>query len=81
MQNLAKFSEKPGKLHFEGLVHIFRYIIYYMILGLNYYADINDSPLSELLRQAIIITENQFMAFSDSSWQDFLDTGRSKGAY
>ena len=28
---------------------------------------------------ARINTDNQLMAFSDSSWQDFLDTGRSKG--
>ena len=39
------------------------------------------APLSELLRQAIIKTENQFMALSDSSWQDFPDTGRSIGVY
>ena len=40
-----------------------------------------DAPLSDLLRQASIKTENQFMDFSDSSWQDFPDNGRSIGAY
>ena len=29
------------------------------------------APLSDLLRQASIKTENQFMDFSDYSWQDF----------
>ena len=40
-----------------------------------------DAPLSYLLRQDIIKTENQLMAFSDSIWQDFPDTDRSTGAY
>ena len=40
-----------------------------------------DAPLSDLLRQAIIKTENQLMEFSDSSWQDCPETGGSRGAY
>ena len=50
-------------------------------MGLNNYADIIDAPLSDLSRQDIINTENQFMAFYDSSWQDCPETGRSTGAY
>ena len=64
---LAKFSKKPGKLHFEGLVHLLRYIRYNRTLILKYYADINDAPVSDLLKQASIKTENQLMNFSDSS--------------
>ena len=74
------FSSNPGKVHFEGLVHLLRYIRYNNTLALNYYADMNDAPLSDLLRQANINTENQLMAFSDFSWKDFLDTGKSTGA-
>ena len=48
---------------------------------LKYYAYIKDVPLYDLLRQASINTENQLMAFSDSSWQDCPDTGRITGAY
>ena len=40
-----------------------------------------DAPLSDLLRQAIIKTDNQLMAFYDSSWKDCPYTGRSTGAY
>ena len=36
-------------------------------LGLNYYADMKDAPLSDQLIQANINTKNQFMAFSDYS--------------
>ena len=50
-------------------------------LGLKYYADLNDAPVTDLLRQANIKTKNRLMAFSDSSWQDCPDTGRSTGAY
>ena len=48
---------------------------------LKYYSNQNEAPLSDLLRQANINTDNQLMAFSDSSWQDCPDTGRITGAY
>ena len=50
-------------------------------MGLKYYADMNYAPVTDLLRQASIKTDNRLMDFSDSIWQDFPDTGRSKGAY
>ena len=50
-------------------------------LGLKYYADLNDAPVTNILRQANIKTNNRLMEFSDSSWKDCPDTGRSKGAY
>ena len=58
-----------------------RYIRDKNTLSLKYYADLNDAPVTDLLRQANIKTKNQLMAFSDSSWQDCPDTGRSIGAY
>ena len=48
-------------------------------LGLKYYADLNDAPVTDLLIQSNIKTKNHLMAFSDSSWQDCPDTGRSTG--
>ena len=78
---LAKFSANPGKVHFEGLINLLRYIMDNKTLGLNYYADLNDALVTDLLRKASIKTKNNLMAFSDSSWQDFPDTGRSTGAY
>ena len=81
VHKLAKFSANPGKVHFEGLVHILRYIRYNKTLGLKYYADMNDAPVTELLRQASIKTENHLMAFYDSSRKDCPYTGISTGAY
>ena len=66
---------------FEGLVHFLIYIRDNNTLGLKYYADLNDAPVTDLLRQANIKTKNNLMAFSDSSWKDCPDTGRSTGAY
>ena len=81
VHKLAKFSADPGKVHFEGLVHLLRYIRDNKTLGLKYYADLNDAPVTDLLKQANNNTNNNLMAFSDSSWQDFPDTGRTVGAY
>ena len=50
-------------------------------MGLKYYSDLNDAPVTDLLRPANIKTKNHLMDFSDSSWQDCPDTGRSTGAY
>ena len=50
-------------------------------MGLKYYEDLNDAPVTDLLRQPNIKTKNHLMAFSDSSWQYCPDTGRSTGAY
>ena len=50
MKRLEKFSANTGKVHFEGLVHILGYIRDINNLGLKYYADINDAPVSDLSR-------------------------------
>ena len=78
---VSKFSGNTGKVHFEGLIHLLRYIRDNKNLGLKYYAYLNDAPVTDLLRQANIKTNNHLMGFSDSSWQYFPDTGISKGAY
>ena len=81
VHKLPNFSANPGKVHFEGLIHPLGYIRDNKTLGLKYYADMNYAPVTDLLRQACIKTENHLMGFSDSSWQDFPDTGRSTRSY
>ena len=80
VHKLAKFSANSGKAHFEGVIHLLRYISDNKTLGLKYYADLNDAPVTDLLRQSNVNTNNHLMDFSDSSWQDFPETGRSTGA-
>ena len=67
VHKLAKFPANPAKVHFEGLVHLLIYIMDNKTLGLKYYADMNDAPITDLLRQASIKTDNHLMDFSDSS--------------
>ena len=81
VHKLANFSSNPDKVHFEGLVHLLRYISYNNTLVLRYYDYTKDAPLSGLVIQGSINNENQLMDFSDSSWQDFPDTDRSTGSY
>ena len=81
MHKLAKFSANPVDVHFEGLVNILIYIRDNKTLGLKYYSDMNDAPVTDLLRKDSIKTENHLMAFSDSSCKYFPDTGISIGAY
>ena len=47
VHKLAKFSANPGKVHFEVLIHLFRYIRDNKTLGLKYYAYLNDAPVTE----------------------------------
>ena len=55
VHKLEKFSSKPSKVHFEGLVHLLGYIRDNKTLGVKYHADMNDAPVTDLLRQASIL--------------------------
>ena len=81
VKNLAMFSSNPGKVHFEGLVHLLRYIRDNNTSVLKYYANINDALVSYLLRQASIKTENHLITFSGSSCKYCPGTGISTGSY
>ena len=63
VQKLAIFSSNPGRVHFDGLVQLLVYIGDNKHLGLIYYANIEHENLSNILRQASIKTEDQFMVF------------------
>ena len=63
VHKLAKFSANPGKVHFEGLVHLLRYIRDNKTFVLKNYADLNDAPVTDILRQANINTKNHLMNF------------------
>ena len=81
VHKLETFSSNPGKVHYERLVHLLGYNRDNKTLGLKYYADMKDAPLSDLLIKANINTKNQLVAFYDSICKDCPATGRSTGAY
>ena len=63
------------------MVHLLSYIRDNKTFVLKYYADMNDAPVTDLLINNSIKTENHLMDFSDSSWQYCPDTSRITGAY
>ena len=69
-----------GGVQFEGLVQLFLYIRDNKNLGLRYYANIECTPLSDLLRQAIINTKKKMVVLSYSICQDCSDTGSITGS-
>ena len=75
VHKLETFSSNPGKVQFEGLIHLLIYIRNNNTLVLKYYANLNDVPVTDILRQANIKTKNNFMAFSGFSWKHCTDTG------
>ena len=81
VHKLETFTANPGKVYFEILVPLLRYIRDNNTLVLKYYANINDAVVSDLLIQASIKTENQLMYFYDSSWKYCPDTGICTGSY
>ena len=49
LHKLKKFPSNPGKLNYEGLVHLLRYIRDSKTLYWKYYNNMKDAPLSDLL--------------------------------
>ena len=66
VNKLAKFPSNPGKVYFEVVLHLLRYNRDFKNLGLISYENIDDAPLSYLLIQDIISTEDQLIVFYDS---------------
>ena len=63
---LELFLSNPGEIYIEVLVQCLGYIRDNKNLGLEYYARIEDTPISYLFRQAIINYDNPLMVFYDS---------------
>ena len=77
----VKVLSNPGKVKFGGLTQLLRYVRENKNSDLTYYAKIEDTTLSDLLRQDIIMPEKQLMAFYDYRWKDFTDNEMSTGLY
>jgi hypothetical protein len=75
------FTRHPGVNHMEDLSHLLRYLRDNMYFCLKFYSDINMSPVTRLLSSNGISLDNPLITFSDSSWNDDIDTGRSTGCF
>jgi len=81
INKLAKYSKKPGRKHFEAMFHLLRYLRDHSQLGIKFYNNYLGCPLYATLKEEQLIQSHPFFAFSDSSWNDDVDHGRSTGCY
>jgi hypothetical protein len=81
VNKLAKFSHRTGKSHFEALFHVLRYLRDNCYLGIKFYSNLEEAPLIKMLRSQNIKQHYPFFGFSDSSWNDDVDSGRSTGCF
>jgi hypothetical protein len=81
INKLAKFSKKPGRVHFEALCHLLCYLRDHPLHGLHFYSNFQSSPIAAMLENEGLVQTHPFFSFSDSSWDDDVDHGRSTGCY
>jgi hypothetical protein len=81
IRKLAKFMRLPGRNHFRAMLHLLHHIRCYHLNGLTYYSEVQNAPLAQLLFNENIDPTIPCIVYSDSSWQDDPDTGRSTGGY
>ena len=80
--NLQNFSHNPGIIHFRALLHLIGFLKNTSYKGLKFFSDFKCSNVYKLLNNNNIeTTEDSVIIFSDSSWNDCIDTGRSTGGY
>ena len=66
--------------HFKALVWLIGYLSTTQDRGIRYYHNYEDSPIHKLcLRNNVPISKDGSVTFSDASWQDCPDTGKSTG--
>ena len=81
VNKLAKFAHRPGKIYFDALVHLLRYLRDNTFWGLKFYSDYSTSPLFNILTNNNLPTTSFFITLCDSSWNDDVDHGRSTGCF
>ena len=81
INKLAKFTCKPGKVHFEVLLHLLRYLHNNSLYGVHFYSNLSDAPIYQMLLSQNIEERHPFFGFMDSSWNDDSDHGQSTGCF
>ena len=80
VNKLAKSSSNPGIKDYEALMHCFGYLRKFPDMAIKFYANPKESPVYQICdKHKVEFTD--IIGFSDSSWQDCPDTGRSTGGY
>ena len=80
VNKLAKFSNNPGVTHYRAMLHLIGYTKHTAYMQLKFFSNYKESPIFKtLLDNSIKIDEETIVTFTDSSWNDCVDTGRSTG--
>jgi hypothetical protein len=74
---LAKACTNPGIKDFDALFWLLGYLRKRPHYAIKFYVNAADSPVNTLLHTNDIRGHREIIAFSDASWQDCPDTGRS----
>jgi hypothetical protein len=73
---LAKACICPGKANFRALIRLIGYLRQRPYYAIDFYPDTTSNPVYDICRHHRIPHSN-LIVFSDASWQDCPDTGRS----
>ena len=80
VNKLAKFSINPGITHNQAVLHLICYITNIANKQIKYFSNYKQYPIFKTLKEKNIhINEDTILTFTDSSWNDCVDTGRSTG--
>ncbi len=72
---------RPGRKHFDALVHLLRYLRDNNHYGIRFFSDFSRSPIWTHLWNNNLPTDQLLITMCDSSWNDDVDTGRSTGCF
>ena len=83
ISKLAKFNSLPGRKHFKAVKHLLMYLrCHHTSFGLRYYSDEKESPIYKRIQEFTSADlDCPLKLFTDSSWQDCPDDGRSTGCF
>jgi hypothetical protein len=81
VNKLTKYSKRPGKVHFEAMLHVLCYLRDNSLVGIKFYSNMMESPITCMLIAENIQQSHPFFTFSESSWNDDVDSGHSTGCF
>ena len=75
VNKMEKYANNTGVVHFRAVLHLISFLKNASNKGLRFYSKIESSPLYQLLKNNNIqITDDTMITFTDSSWNDCVDT-------
>ena len=81
-EQISKYTNVPGIVHYRVLLHLIGFIKGNPNKGIKFYQDVFKIHFYLVLSDNNIkVSRGSIIAFTDSSWNDCVNTGRSTGGY